>query len=323
MAHADLVCVPSLQLGCSGGAVAMAVWKCTVVVSTSRGGLHVFQLCQGAWTQVCDISPHAMKGFHFLSGEAGVLAFDSSPRPGAALPLLFVAAAADGCVHALQLQPHHAHVVHVGCVGDAASVEACAVCVAVHAPCIVVGYMDRKVRLFRQQVMPPVVTTTTASWVLLWTVEVDYRIPGSARFTSDGTHAFMCTYRGGLLCLRRSDGARVSNVGLRQCSQWLDDVVEMTPLRQWCVCVDGQVRVWDGRSSDVSIHTLRDAPSRPAALAWMPDMGLLLCRDRVTGIHVFASPDVVAMRNMSPVRTAWMVATARSALRGLPVAPVS
>ena len=52
----------------------------------------------------------------------------------------------------------------------------------------------------------------------------------------------------------------------------------------------------------------------PAALAWVPGLGLVVRGDCSRGLQVFATPDAVAMGAMSAVRVAWMGAVARGAV---------
>jgi hypothetical protein len=51
----------------------------------------------------------------------------------------------------------------------------------------------------------------------------------------------------------------------------------------------------------------------PTALAAVPCLGLVV-REYTHGLHVFATPDALAMAAMSPVRVAWMAAVARAVL---------
>ena len=50
----------------------------------------------------------------------------------------------------------------------------------------------------------------------------------------------------------------------------------------------------------------------PSALAVVPGLGLVV-RD-MHGLHVFATPDAIAMAAMSPTRVTWMAAVARAVL---------
>ena len=57
----------------------------------------------------------------------------------------------------------------------------------------------------------------------------------------------------------------------------------------------------------------------PMALALVPGLGLVVREYGVYGSHgrlqVFATPDMVAVQRMAPIRVAWMAATARASLR--------
>jgi hypothetical protein len=135
------------------------------------------------------------------------------------------------------------------------------------------------------------------------------RMPSGLRFTSDGTGLAVADYCNDRVSLFRvSDGSFVRHLATGLAGP--SDVEECEG--GWlvaCHCshtvefVGGSVGgILDG---DVELKV-------PSALALVPGLGLVVRDNRV---HVFATPDVIAMAAMSACRVAWMVGVVRGLAR--------
>lgn len=172
---------------------------------------------------------------------------------------------------------------------------------------------DHSVRLFEVH---------ASTWVPLRSVgggfgELDgqLRAPRGVRFTSDGSGVVVADSANGRISLfRAADGAFV-----RQLATGLRCPMDVEAYGGgWLAACEGSHSVEfvgdvDGERASLGKYGLGGGEFRtPAALAWIPDMGLAVQEYGNGRVQVLAPWDMVCMAAMSAARVAWMGAAARA-----------
>jgi hypothetical protein len=258
------------------------------------------------------------------TGDSGAVAGGS--LPAGARPLLMVTDHAEETVHLVDVvaRTHAGHLVPPGSIpnlkprGVAASASSPLVAVSTWKG---VTHSEHTVQVYRDY------GGVGLDWELVQVLGAGFGVPGSRdgqlalphglRFSRDGTAICVAELANRRVSLFRvGDGSFVRHVVMGQGRP--NDVEEVEG--GWLVACTGSNSVeFIGGGEDAgrraTLGTSRDGSRDgklcgPSALAVVPGLGLVV-RERDGGrhgrVHVFASPDDVAMATMSPVRVAWMV----------------
>jgi hypothetical protein len=286
----------------------------------------------GGLTQVCTLGgAGSVAPFPFKFSDGGSsLAFAPPIRAGSsssACPLLLVADFGADAVHLVDVvgRAHAGYLAPPGTVAGPRGVAASGT-----SPLVAVSAWkesssgDPLVMVYRG---------IGAVWEVVRVIGGGFGGPGSHDGQLDTPHGLRFSREGSSICVTDSDNGRASvfRVGdggfVRHMATGLNGPLDVEEVEGgWLVaCADSHTVefVVDGvGAADGGWASLGRAGGGhgtghgefwcPSALAAVPGLGLVV-RD-IHGLHVFATPDAIAMAAMSPTRVAWMAAVARAVL---------
>ena len=261
-----------------------------------------------------------------MTGCSGYLAF-LTPSPTATcvapIPLLLVTDHGHDAVHIVDVL-HRTHKGYLAAPGSIAGPRGMATCSTATPPLVAIsawkeyGRGDHVIRVYAE---------SGAGWITTRVIGGGFKYPGAAdgqlkwprglRFSADGS-AVCVADRGNerVSLFRVADGAFVCHfaTGLRGPYD-----VEAIGSGWAVACHTVEFVGGDGRSCLGKAgggYGYGDGEfANPAALALVPDMGLVVREYYGRRLQVFSTPDMMAMRRMAPIRVSWMVAAARAILR--------